>query len=334
MLKSKRLLAKIARQVNALLFRFKIRLKYKLIGLKKLMSEDVKSQAKNFWEANPAVTASQWVVNPIIQATVNQRISGGQTSKYWLAWVIENFFAGKTFENLLSPGCGAGSHEILIGKLGLAKQIDAFDFSETALQIAREKASEAGVTINFYNDDINNFNIESGKKYDLAFCSGSLHHVKEIERFLSIIQQSLKPDGYFIVNEYVGDCYNIYKSKQVELLNRLYKCFPDVLRSGPLQEFCNATIGQVLATDPSEGVRAKLILPFLEYYFDIEVIHPYGGAILHPLYPLLNHQELLPPDPKSETIVRLLLEFEAILMEMPAGLETDFCLCIVRPKKL
>jgi O-antigen biosynthesis protein len=334
MLKSQRLLPKILHKFNALLFRSKIRLKYKFIKLAGKISEDRKFQAKNFWEANPAVTGNQWVFHPIIQATVNQRISGNQTSKYWLAWLIEDFFAGKNFENLLSPGCGAGSHEILMGKLGFARQIDAFDFSDTALQIARENASEAGVTINFYNDDINKFNISNAKKYDLVFCSGSLHHVKEIERFLSTVQQVLKPEGYFIVNEYVGDCYNIYKSQQMQLLNRLYQCFPDVLRSSPIPTFSNQTIQQVLATDPSESVRAKLILPFLEYYFDIEVMRPYGGGILHPLYPLLNHRELLSKDPKSETIVRLLLELEAILMELPGGLETDFCLCILKPKQI
>lgn len=293
----------------------------------------VNSQDKNYWENNPkAGTASQWVKNPIIAETIYKRMSGGQTTKYWLNWLVEDFFSDRKFDNILSIGCGIGNHEILLAKLGLANEIDAFDFSESSLRIAREEAKVAGVKINFYQDNFNQFNLEKNKKYDLIFCSGSLHHVKEIERLLSIIQNSLNPEGYFIVNEYIGDCYNIYNQWQVELINRLYRCFPNSLRSSELEKFVNPTIQQVFAADPSESVRSKIILPLLDAYFKIEVYQPFGGGILHPLYPLLNHNELSSNEPKSEAIVRLLLEFEAILMSIPGGMQTDFCLCILRQK--
>lgn len=291
------------------------------------------SQAQNYWENNPtAAVASQFIKNPIIAETIYKRISGGQTTKYWLNWLVEDFFENCKFENLLSIGCGIGNHEILLAKLGLANQIDAFDFSEASLKIAREEAQTAGVIINFYRDDFNEFNLSENKKYDLVFCSGSLHHVKEIERLFVIVQQNLNPDGYFVVNEYVGDCYNIYNQRQVELINRLYECFPNSLRSSTIKKFINPTIDQVFSADPSESVRSKLILPLLEAYFDIELYRPYGGGILHPLYPLLNHCELASKEPRSEAIIRLLLEFEEVLMSLPGGIETDFCLCILRQK--
>ncbi|EAW38135.1 glycosyltransferase [Lyngbya sp. PCC 8106] len=292
------------------------------------------AQDKSYWEANPtAASASEWISNPIIEDTIHRRMSGGQTQKYWLRWLIEDYFAGRSFNNLLSLGCGMGNHEVTLAEANFAKTIDAFDFSEASLDIAKHRAEIAGVKVNFYTDDFNTFTLDSGKKYDIAFCSGSLHHVKEIERFLEIVHQSLHPESYFIVNEYVGDNYCIYSRKKVELINRLYGCFNELLRSGLQSEFINPTIYQVFNTDPSEAVRSKLILPFLEYYFDVEVYNPFGGGILHPLYPLLNHAQLLPGEPKGETIVRLLLEFEEILMEIPGSLESDFCLCILRPKK-
>ncbi len=292
------------------------------------------AQDKSYWEANPtAASASEWISNPIIEDTIHRRMSGGQTQKYWLRWLIEDYFAGRSFNNLLSLGCGMGNHEVTLAEANFAKTIDAFDFSEASLDIAKHRAEIAGVKVNFYTDDFNTFTLDSGKKYDIAFCSGSLHHVKEIERFLEIVHQSLHPESYFIVNEYVGDNYCIYSRKKVELINRLYGCFNELLRSGLQSEFINPSIYQVFNTDPSEAVRSKLILPFLEYYFDVEVYNPFGGGILHPLYPLLNHAQLLPGEPKGETIVRLLLEFEEILMEIPGSLESDFCLCILRPKK-
>jgi len=292
------------------------------------------SQAKNYWENNPrAGTASQWVKNPVIAEAIYKKMSDGQTTRHWLAWLVDDFFANRKFERMLSIGCGIGNHEILMARLGLANRIDAFDFSEASLRIAREEADIAGVKINFYQDNFNEFSLDKHQKYDLIFCSGSLHHVKEIERLLSIVRENLAPEGYFIVNEYVGDCYNIYNRRQVQLINRLYECFPDSLRSGLMEKLINPTIQQVFATDPSESVRSKLILPLLEAFFDFEVYRPYGGGILHPLYPLLNHDELAKREPKSEAIIRLLLEFEAILMSLPGGVESDFCLCILRHKK-
>ncbi|MDS4030818.1 MAG: class I SAM-dependent methyltransferase [Candidatus Contendobacter sp.] len=107
------------------------------------------SQAKNYWENNPRVgTASQWVKNPIIAEAIYKKMSGGQTTRYWLGWLVEDF-SGRKFERVLSIGCGIGNHEILMAKLGLANQIDAFDFSEASLKIARAEAESAGVRINF-----------------------------------------------------------------------------------------------------------------------------------------------------------------------------------------
>ncbi|HAT15074.1 MAG TPA: class I SAM-dependent methyltransferase, partial [Microcoleaceae bacterium UBA11344] len=167
----------------------------------------------------------------------------------------------------------------------------------------------------FYQDDFNLFTIDDSKKYDVIFCSGSLHHVREIERCLSIVRKCLKPDGYFIVNEYIGDCYNIYNQNQEDLINRIYQCFHDTLKSGTTEKFSSPSIEEVLARDSSEAVRSKLILPFLEFYFDVEVLNPAGGGLLHELYPFLDHDRLSDGEPKSETIIKLLLEIETILME-------------------
>jgi O-antigen biosynthesis protein len=290
-------------------------------------------QARSYWDSNPSSpsASTMWQNNPVIGEAIYRRMSGGESAKHWLSWLLEDYFRGKKFKHLLSPGCGTGAHEIIVARSGTVKAIDAFDFSEGSLEIARAGAKEAGVQINFYQDDINCFNL-GNKKYDLVICSGSLHHTKEIERFLSTIRAALTPDGYFIVNEYVGDCYNIYPPRKVDLLDRLYQCFPKTLRSSKAKRFKSITIDERLASDATESVRSSLILPLLREYFKLEVCHPFGGQLLHPLYSLLDHTELEQTDAKTETILRLLLEFENILMEIPGGLETDFCFCICRPK--
>jgi len=289
--------------------------------------------ARSYWDSNPSSTSlsTMWTNNWVIGEAIYRRMSGGESAKHWLSWLLQDYFRGKKFKKMLSPGCGTGAHEIIVASSGVVESIDAFDFSEASLKIAREDAKNAGVHINFYQDDLNSFALDT-QKYDLAICSGSLHHTKEIEHFLSTIRDALTPDAYFIVNEYVGDCYNIYHPRKVELLDRLYQCFPKSLRSGQSDGFKNLTIAERFASDATESVRSALILPFLREYFNVEVCRSFGGQLLHPLYSLLDHHQLEQRDPKTETILRLLLEFENILMEIPGGLETDFCFCICRPK--
>jgi len=289
--------------------------------------------ARSYWDSNPSSTSlsTMWTNNWVIGEAIYRRMSGGESAKHWLSWLLQDYFRGKKFKKMLSPGCGTGAHEIIVASSGVVESIDAFDFSEASLKIAREDAKNAGVHINFYQDDLNSFALDT-QKYDLAICSGSLHHTKEIEHFLSTIRDALTPDAYFIVNEYVGDCYNIYHPRKVELLDRLYQCFPKSLRSGQSDGFKNLTIAERFASDATESVRSALILPFLREYFNVEVCRSFVGQLLHPLYSLLDHHQLEQRDPKTETILRLLLEFENILMEIPGGLETDFCFCICRPK--
>ena len=62
-----------------------------------------------------------------------------------------------------------------------------------------------------------------------------------------------------------------------------------------------------------------------------ESTRPYGGAVLHPLYPLLRHDAMAKSTPEIQTVMRLLIEVEAILVEKGV-LASDFVLCVCRKK--
>jgi SAM-dependent methyltransferase len=288
------------------------------------------TKAKSYWERNPEIaTKDQWFGNPLIAEAIHGRMSGGVSSEHWLSWLMRDYFKKRKFARVLSPGCGVGDHEVAMMSFGSVAHLDAFDFSEASLRIAREKAAAQGLSINFYLDDINTFEIPAGRKYDLVLCSGSVHHARELERFFRVVRDSLTRDGVFVFNEYVGPSYNIYPRKQLDIINRLLRAISPEFRRG--HRLNQTTVEHALAHDPSESVRSSLILPFASTYFDFEVCRLFGGMVLHPLYPLLKHDEMSKPTPQMQTIVRLLIEFEAILMEKGV-LASDFVLCICRKK--
>ncbi len=284
------------------------------------------STARQHWERNPEIASKgQWTGNPLIAEAVARRMSGGASGAHWLTWLLSEHFARRRFGRVLSPACGVGDHEVAMMSLGTIDHLDAFDFSEASLKIARDKAAARNLEINFYVDDINTFEVPIRAHYDMIICSGSVHHVRELERFFQVVRDALAPGGVFVFNEYVGPAYQVYPRKQLNIVNRLLRAIAPELRSR--NRLDQITVEFMLKHDSSEAVRSSLIMPFAASYFDIELCRPAGGTVLHPLYPLLKHGPTVQQTPETQSIVRLLVEFEAILIEHDV-LESDFVLCI------
>ncbi len=149
------------------------------------------STARRHWERNPEIASKgQWTGNPVVGEAVYRRMSGGASSGHWLSWLLRDYFRKRRFRRVLSPACGVGDHEVEMMSFGTIDQLDAFDFSEASLGIAREKAAARKLKINFYVDDINAFEVPRGVRYDMIICSGSVHHVRELERFFQVVRDA------------------------------------------------------------------------------------------------------------------------------------------------
>lgn len=101
---------------------------------------------------------------------------------------------------IIDLACGAGRHSILFAEKGY--NVTAVDLSTNLLNIARKRAEELNLRINFVNADLRNFCFTS--KFDLAvnlFTSFGYFENDE-ENFLLFSQASglLKDNGYFIID--------------------------------------------------------------------------------------------------------------------------------------
>jgi len=93
-------------------------------------------------------TQSPWLANKRLMHQVNLKTTGG-INKFWLKWIFEDKLK-RTFDKVLSVGCGTGGHEMIMSSTGLVKSIDAFDISDNAIKNAKNDAKENGITnINF-----------------------------------------------------------------------------------------------------------------------------------------------------------------------------------------
>jgi len=100
---------------------------------------------------------------------------------------------------ILDIGCGIGRHSIELARRGY--NVTGIDLSECMLNKARQKASEAGVSVRFLHGDARKLNFSN--EFDLAImlCEGGFCLMETDEMNYAILQSgvnALRPGGKFI----------------------------------------------------------------------------------------------------------------------------------------
>lgn len=120
---------------------------------------------------------------------------------FFAEWPDENLAAWFS-EGVLSPGralelgCGNGRNAIYLATTGCI--VDAVDFSQQALEWAREQAKSAGAAVNFQQCSI--FEAEFAEEsYDLVYDCGCFHHLPPHRRkdYAGLVSRALKPGGRY-----------------------------------------------------------------------------------------------------------------------------------------
>lgn len=102
--------------------------------------------------------------------------------------------------NVLDAACGAGRHSIRLAEKGF--NVTGFDLSETLLEIAKSKANDKNLNINFQLADLRTF--KSDKKFDLVvnlFTSfGYFNSDEENFLFASNAYNMINDNGYYVLD--------------------------------------------------------------------------------------------------------------------------------------
>ena len=99
-------------------------------------------------------------------------------------------------QTVLELGCGDGVNAVFMASRGC--RVTAVDISGTALEMARRKAREAGVELEFVEGDV--FELDPPEQpYDLVFDRGLLHHlpVFRFEEYKKLVADRVAPGGRF-----------------------------------------------------------------------------------------------------------------------------------------
>lgn len=100
--------------------------------------------------------------------------------------------------NALDLCCGAGTNTIYLAQNGF--DVTGIDISKTAIEIAKKKAKEAKVKINFLLESFVDLSFSDGK-FDFVFDMGCFHHVKveEREKFIAGVHHVIRSGCVYLL---------------------------------------------------------------------------------------------------------------------------------------
>lgn len=140
---------------------------------------------------------------------------------------IRNLLVKKNIKKgrVLELACGTCPHGIELAKHGYS--IVGIDISQNMLNGAKQRAEEAGVTIELSKDDIIDFNLETNPFDYAIFMSETFPLITgyaNIKKHFKAVRQHLLKGGLYIIDidvhkHGVGTSYNVWGKKTVQLKN-------------------------------------------------------------------------------------------------------------------
>lgn len=276
-----------------------------------------------------------WLDSPIVLENYVQPKVSGSPQVNWLVGIVERQRIPKD-GRWLSLGCGAADIEIFASHQGLFRSLVALDASPASIEVGRASAAAKGVSnIEFGLADLNHLDLPEAA-FDVVLMNMSLHHVKQVRETLSQVHGALRPHGRLLINEFIGPRQFQFTDLQLEIVEQLLRALPpfwrqDIATGGEKTRYVRMPVEHWNVADPSEAIRSDIIVSEVERQFEVIERIDYGGTLLNLLLEHIIHN-FNPGDPKDVAVIRLLAEFESILIGKGC-LPSDFTVMALGKKR-
>ncbi len=279
--------------------------KIRRAGIARVASKLTKSNEERIrrsWAHTSESTSSWWDI-PEINRRWNLLITGSPDSDQYNYISAKYLNANHTLDGI-SLGCGAGNREIRWVTACENLRLSCYDISKERIEQARINAANANVSsqLSFEVGDVHALELGS-EKYDVVIIEGALHHFHSIVRVLDKVRKSLKDEGMFIVNEYVGPSRFQWTDAQLQAANRVLGMIPEEYR----KKFSDGRIKKkihrpgrlsMFLNDPSESAESNLIEDAIAGQFKVLERKEYGGTLLQLVFKDIAHNFI---NEKAET---------------------------------
>ncbi|MCY7361879.1 MAG: class I SAM-dependent methyltransferase [Ignavibacteria bacterium] len=183
-------------------------------------------------------------------------------------WILPNTLDDFKDKEILECGCGGGQHTSYIAPY--ARSITAVDLNTT--DIAREK-NKNFTNIEFAEADIAKMDL--GKKYDIVFSIGVIHHTDDPDKTVENLKKHVKPGGKLIVWVYSEEGNSLVKYG-VEPMRKLFLKNMNRKTLLTLSKFITGILYVPIYTLYMIPVKS---LPFYEYFDNFRKMSFYRNNI-------------------------------------------------------
>ncbi len=98
---------------------------------------------------------------------------------------------------------GSGDNLCAFALAGMGAEVCSVDISEKQLEVAKERATELGLAIQFLRADVTELSALQDEQFDLVYTGGHVAvWVGDLKKYYQEAVRILKPGGQFMVNEY------------------------------------------------------------------------------------------------------------------------------------
>lgn len=98
---------------------------------------------------------------------------------------------------------GSGDNLVVLTLAGMGARVTSVDISENQLAVARQRAAELGLVVEFVRSDVSDMSDLSDSSFDLLYTGGHIAiWVSDLRKFYREATRILKPGGLLIVSEY------------------------------------------------------------------------------------------------------------------------------------
>jgi SAM-dependent methyltransferase len=286
----------------------------------------LRGRADKPWEHTECSERHWWEI-PEIRARWNLMMTGDVNTDYFTYFHRRHIGAGRDLKGL-ALGCGTGYSELELASLGFFESIKACDLSPARIEHARERAAATtyGNIVDYSVGDV--FSVElPHEAFDIVMVRQSLHHFSPLESVLERIIEALKPDGWFVFNEFVGPSRFQWTDEQLDAVNGLLARLPERYRvrwkSGTVKRrvYRPGRLSMMLY-DSTEAAESSRILPLVERMMRVAEIRGYGGNVLQLLFKDIAHN-FMRDDQETKQLLRICFEAEDELLSAD-GVNDDF----------
>jgi SAM-dependent methyltransferase len=155
---------------------------------------DIHETNRRYWESRQ----TEWAKRPEAEkvwrrAAKDPGLILDERELHWLGDV-----AGKRVAVL-----GSGDNLVVFALAGMGTRVTSVDIAENQLAVARQRAAELGLAVEFLRADVSDLSDLPDNAFDLVYTGGHIAiWVSDLRKFYGEAARILKPGGRLIVSEY------------------------------------------------------------------------------------------------------------------------------------